>query len=64
MRFNFRNMGQVKLKVSAAGIEKIPLVQLGEPQVERGVSKDAGGGREFKVDAPEVPFSEYYYDRS
>ena len=64
MRFNFGNMGQVKLKVSAAGIEKIPLVQLGEPQVERDVSKDAGGGREFKADAAEVPFSAYYYHKS
>ena len=32
------------VEVCAAGIEEAPHVQLGEPQIKRGVCKDAGGG--------------------
>lgn len=45
--FILGNMGQVKLKdFVLAGIEKISVVQLGEPQSKRGLQqKDAGAGQ-------------------
>ena len=47
--------GEVELNVDSVGVEEATMIFEREPEVHRGVGKDAGGGLEVEFEVREIP---------